>query len=245
MQQYYGFKLPESIQTFVTGAVAGSVSSLTTYPFDLLRTRFAAQGNGNKRIFTSLPQAIGIIYKAEGVSGFFKGVKPAVFAITPYMGLFFTSYEAMRRLFDNYPILPGTFSEPVSSIIATIVGKGVIFPLDVVRRRLQVQGIYRQYYLQEIPKYPSSIIQCLKQIIVYEGIRGLYKGFLVAIIKSAPARFVEHLLGNIFNKNTNISFFKVRFLFGFMKSPFECFKHINVMIRLYDVKIYNFQPTYY
>jgi solute carrier family 25 (mitochondrial thiamine pyrophosphate transporter), member 19 len=35
---------PDSVKSFVAGAAAGSFATTVTYPLDLLRTRFAAQG---------------------------------------------------------------------------------------------------------------------------------------------------------------------------------------------------------
>ena len=37
-------EFPSSYRSFVAGACAGTYATLVTYPFDLLRTRFAAQG---------------------------------------------------------------------------------------------------------------------------------------------------------------------------------------------------------
>ena len=36
-------KIPDSVTSFVAGAAAGGAATITTYPLDLLRTRFAAQ----------------------------------------------------------------------------------------------------------------------------------------------------------------------------------------------------------
>lgn len=39
-----GWEVPESVKSFVAGATAGGLATTATYPLDLLRTRFAAQG---------------------------------------------------------------------------------------------------------------------------------------------------------------------------------------------------------
>lgn len=38
------WRVPESAQNFLAGATAGGLATTFTYPLDLLRTRFAAQG---------------------------------------------------------------------------------------------------------------------------------------------------------------------------------------------------------
>ena len=38
-------RVPPQVESFVAGASAGAVATTATYPLDLLRTRFAAQGD--------------------------------------------------------------------------------------------------------------------------------------------------------------------------------------------------------
>ena len=44
-----GLDVPDSAKNAIAGAAAGAASSSVTYPFDLLRTRFASQGNQRVR----------------------------------------------------------------------------------------------------------------------------------------------------------------------------------------------------
>lgn len=45
------YHLPSSAVNFISGAAAGAAATTATYPLDLLRTRFAAQGT--ERVYTS------------------------------------------------------------------------------------------------------------------------------------------------------------------------------------------------
>ena len=45
--------LPSSYRPFVAGATAGTCATVVTYPLDLLRTRFAAQGTSKVLMFYS------------------------------------------------------------------------------------------------------------------------------------------------------------------------------------------------
>ncbi len=86
--------LPHAVESFVSGAAAGAAATTATYPLDLLRTRFAAQGND--RVYTSLARAVRDIARDEGTRGFFRGLAPAIGQIVPYMGVFFAVYESLR-----------------------------------------------------------------------------------------------------------------------------------------------------
>jgi solute carrier family 25 thiamine pyrophosphate transporter 19 len=83
--------IPSLARSFITGGLAGSTATTLAYPLDLLRTRFAAQGN--HKIYSSLWGSVRDIRRLEGWRGFFRGLLAANIAIVPYMGTFFSSYE--------------------------------------------------------------------------------------------------------------------------------------------------------
>ncbi|KAI0482362.1 mitochondrial carrier domain-containing protein, partial [Xylariaceae sp. FL0804] len=93
--------VPRAAESFLSGAAAGATATAATYPLDLLRTRFAAQGND--RVYVSLRRAVVEIGRDEGVRGFFRGLAPALAQIVPFMGVFFAVYEGARAS----PLLAG------------------------------------------------------------------------------------------------------------------------------------------
>lgn len=195
-------KISDPTLSFISGAVSGLSATTLTYPFDLLRTRFAVQGaSGSTRIYASLPYAVWHIQKHEGITGFFRGLGPAVVSVVPYMGLMFSSYTQSRELLeylapttsgpgakftDMYPFLIS--HEAIAGFMAGFISKGAVFPFDVLRKRLQVQGPTRSHYMAgTIPLYPHTPMACARYILKHEGIRGFYRGFFVSMLKSAPA----------------------------------------------------------
>lgn len=223
------------VKSFVAGSTSAVVATTITYPFDLLRTRFAIQATpGNTKVYSSLRYAFWHIYKHEGVTGYFRGLTPAIMAMVPYMGLFFASYQQIygalsyviphspsalavsRQLPPNdHTLLESTNTkdletgksrniavtslisllrtsqEAIAGFTAGVISKTTLFPLDVIRKRLQVQGPTRSHYLSgTIPIYPRNPLFTAMMIIRNEGFFGLYKGLFVSIIKSAPASAV-------------------------------------------------------
>ncbi|KAL8423034.1 hypothetical protein RB596_003320 [Gaeumannomyces avenae] len=188
-----GRRLPAAAESFVAGAAAGVAATTATYPLDLLRTRFAAQGVD--RVYPSLRRAVADIWRDEGPRGFFRGLSPAVGQTVPFMGIFFAAYESLRAPLSDARLLPPSFlwggQLALASIAASAVAKTAVFPLDLVRRRIQVQGPTRSRYVhRNIPEYHRGALHTVSVILRAEGVRGLYCGLTVSLLKAAPASAV-------------------------------------------------------
>ncbi|ETI26225.1 mitochondrial thiamine pyrophosphate carrier 1 [Cladophialophora carrionii CBS 160.54] len=181
-------RAPPSVESFISGAGAGAAATTVTYPLDLLRTRFAAQGSD--RIYTSLIGSVRDITRHEGPGGFFRGLSAAVGQIVPYMGLFFMSYEFLHQHIGG-ATLPFGSGDATAGIFASVFAKTAVFPLDLVRKRLQVQGPTRGRYIHtNIPEYNQGVLRALATIWMKEGYRGWYRGLTVSLVKAAPASAV-------------------------------------------------------
>ena len=69
----------------------------------------------------------------------FRGLSAAIGSIVPYMGLFFTSYEFFHQKLGG-KTLPFGSGDAAAGVMASVLAKTFTFPLDLVRKRLQVQG---------------------------------------------------------------------------------------------------------
>ncbi|KAL2817441.1 mitochondrial carrier domain-containing protein [Aspergillus cavernicola] len=195
LSQLDSHRLPQPLESFVAGALAGGVATASTYPLDLLRTRFAAQGSGEHRVYRSLFSSVRDIARHEGPAGFFRGCSAAVGQIVPYMGLFFATYETLRPAMASapdalpFPLPPGS-GDAASGVLASVFAKTGVFPLDLVRKRLQVQGPTRALYVhRNIPEY-RGVFNTMALIYRTHGLRGLYRGLTVSLFKAAPASAV-------------------------------------------------------
>lgn len=185
--------LPPSIAAFVAGATAGATATAATYPLDLLRTRFAAQGSD--KVYSSFLGSIRDIARSEGARGFFQGIGAGVGQVVPYMGFFFAAYESLRPVVAplNFPFGGG---DATAGLVASVMAKTGVFPLDVIRKRLQVQGPTRTRFVpgkgyKAVADYAGQGVWGTgKTIIRTEGWKGLYRGLAVGLVKSAPASAV-------------------------------------------------------
>lgn len=186
-------KIPHTMKTFSCGMIAGCAATTATYPFDLLRTRFAAQGPDKH--YTSIAQAIRDIYKIEGYHGFYRGLWPAIIQIMPYMGLLFTTYDlsaaAFKRLRDDNLLSPRykLSHDMISGAASGFISKIAVYPFDLVRKRLQMEELRQSWWT------------VTKGIIKHEGIRSLYKGLAPSLVKVAPANAVTFM---VFEKSKDL-----------------------------------------
>ncbi|XP_053517365.1 uncharacterized protein LOC119058679 isoform X2 [Artibeus jamaicensis] len=81
---------------FVCGGLSACMATLTVHPVDVLRTRFAAQGE--PKVYKTLRDAVATMYRAEGPLVFYKGLNPTLIAVFPYAGFQFAFYNSLKRL---------------------------------------------------------------------------------------------------------------------------------------------------
>lgn len=119
---------------FISGATAGVCATLATYPFDICRTAFAAEGLVTAASTTKAaphPATMAQFYKRmvsqHGYRGFFAGVCPALIQIIPYMGINFALYDTFTRISNSHSVLnagaAGTISGGLSKIIVYPLGE--------------------------------------------------------------------------------------------------------------------------
>jgi len=61
----------------------------------------------------------------------------------------------------------------------------IMYPTDLIRRRLQIQN-----FDPTVPKY-NGIVDCIKKITTTEGIQGLYRGLIANYAKTFPTFAIQ------------------------------------------------------
>jgi solute carrier family 25 protein 42 len=157
------------IVRFLSGAIAGSVAVMVTYPLETLRARLAV--DMNTRYSGGYLRTIHTIVKSEGMKTLYSGLRPTLMGIIPYAGTSFAVYETLKSETNSFA------SRFLVGAVAGFIAQASTYPLDVVRRRMQVYPLtYR------------SISQTFKKVCAKEGfIRGLYKGLSMNLVKGPIA----------------------------------------------------------
>lgn len=111
------------------------------------------------------------------------------------MGIFFAVYESLRPVLSPLELPLGS-NDATAGIVASVTAKTAVFPLDLIRKRLQVQGPLRTRFIPRqgynaVADYAGLRVWGTGRAIVRKGgWRGLYRGLTIGLIKSAPASAV-------------------------------------------------------
>ncbi|WPH00164.1 Hypothetical protein R9X50_00298700 [Acrodontium crateriforme] len=172
------------------GATAGVTSVTFTYPLDIVRTRLSIQSASfetlKKDAAGKLPgmwETMVMMYKTEGgVLALYRGIVPTVAGVAPYVGLNFMIYESVREYFTPAgEANPSSLGKLGAGAISGALAQTCTYPLDVLRRRFQINtmsGMGYQY---------KSIFDAIRVIVSQDGVRGLYKGITPNLLKVAPS----------------------------------------------------------
>eukprot|EP01135_Chromosphaera_perkinsii_P001574 Nk52_evm44s207 gene=Nk52_evmTU44s207 len=192
-----------TLKRLFCGAMAGVTSVATTYPLDLVRTRLAAQGEGPLRKYTSIPHAIKTIFREEGgIRGLYGGMVPTLLGVAPYVGLNFTTYETLKLYCVKLGI--GVRDEdskeltvPVRLICGGIAGataQTFAYPLDLIRRRMQMKGAVEHSY------HYKGTADAFRTIVRTDGVRGLFKGMVPNYLKVVPSISISFVVYEVAKK---------------------------------------------
>lgn len=194
---------------FLSGSVAGCAATLASYPFDLLRTILASQGE--PRVYRTMAAACAGVVGQRGVMGLYFGLTPTLVEIVPYAGLQFGFYDTFKLWAKKYnearamagSSKGGAASSQLTSMQefwcglgAGTLAKTICHPLDVVKKRFQVIGLQRdpKYGARVEAKAYRNLWDAVAKIRAREGWRGLYKGLLPSVLKAAPVSAITFVL---------------------------------------------------
>lgn len=175
----------KTLVTFLAGGCAGVAATLSTYPFDICRTTFAARGvseqplAGKTRTFAppkSLYEFAFSLYHKRGIRAFYAGSGPAAIQIMPYMGLNFAMYDRLTQG-DKGVGLSG-----MAGSVSGAVSKIIVYPMDTIKKRLQAQAVFGS-----TGDHYEGMMDCFAKMLRKEGASSFYRGLLPSVAKTAIA----------------------------------------------------------
>lgn len=187
------------VSTYLAGGLGGVVSQFTVYPVDTLKFRLQCSNldslmRGNELLIQTAKN----MYKDGGLRMFYRGIFVGTSGIFPYaaldLGTFTTiknwliKREAKRSKMPEESVrLPNYMVLSLGALSGTF-GATVVYPINLLRTRLQAQGTYAHPYRYD------GFRDVLLKTIEREGVPGLFKGLVPNLAKVAPAVSISYFM---------------------------------------------------
>ncbi|KAI9503788.1 hypothetical protein GGI25_003829 [Coemansia spiralis] len=176
-----------TVESMVSGAVAGAMTCIITNPIWVVNTRLTVkqkklkqraeeQAAGETEESPSTLAAFAEIIKEDGILSLWQGLIPAlILVINPIIQ--YTVFEQLKNRVERLRRL-GSLDFFVLGAISKLCATTVTYPYILVKSRMQLKQSKN-----ENERY-SSLVDGLRKVIANEGIAGLYKGIESKLLQS-------------------------------------------------------------
>ncbi|XP_072256829.1 solute carrier family 25 member 48 isoform X1 [Pyxicephalus adspersus] len=175
--------------------LAGLVSVGIGGPVDLVKIKLQMQAQTSLSEGLSLNQKTSLFYyqttyrgpihcvycilRQEGFTGMYRGAGAMILRDVPGYCIYFIPYTYICEwLTLDHHNTPSAFSVWLAGGIAGAISWGTATPMDVVKTRLQADGLYKQKY--------KGVKDCISQSYQNEGLQVFFRGFTVNAIRGFP-----------------------------------------------------------
>lgn len=119
-----------------------------------------------------------------GFTALYRGLIPTIVGIAPYVALNFTTYESLKMMLSErqqdeseLPVIMRLCCGGVAGAVA----QAFTYPLDVIRRRMQVA------YIDSSHRVNIGWMELAQHLFRTEGIIAFYRGIFPNLLKVVPA----------------------------------------------------------
>ncbi|GMH03395.1 hypothetical protein Nepgr_005234 [Nepenthes gracilis] len=164
--------MPLYAKELIAGGVTGGIAKTTVAPFERVKILFQTRTAEFKT--SGLLGSFVKIAKSEGV------LAPSLYGIFPYAGLKFYFYEEMKRH------VPEEYKKDITvklvcGSVAGLLGQTFTYPLDVVRRQMQVQQVSNGSNMK------GTLETIVTTIALEQGWKQLFSGLSLNYLKIVPS----------------------------------------------------------
>lgn len=193
-----------TLRRLLSGSLAGVTSVFFTYPLEVIRVRLAWETRTSHR--STLRGICSQLYREptyssaplSGLGNFYRGFSPTVLGMLPYAGISFLTHDIAGDFLRSPLVAKWTtleqdeagrhggrrptlkaWAELVSGGSAGLVAQTASYPLEVVRRRMQVSGAIGEGRRMKIRETAREIWR-------RAGVRGFFVGLSIGYVKVVP-----------------------------------------------------------
>jgi solute carrier family 25 phosphate transporter 23/24/25/41 len=178
------------VQQFTAGCISGAATTATIYPLEVIKVRMTVAEAGE---YKSLRDCIARTAQngrpgEVWIARFYRGFGASLMGSVPFSGtqLGLNSYFRERYKKVDQPHATGSGLNYTTSVCISLVssfaGITLAYPLNLVRTKLMTQGVNNRTVLYH------GVLDCLRKTVHYEGVKGLYRGFVPNCMKALPGK---------------------------------------------------------
>ncbi|KAK4695810.1 hypothetical protein P7C70_g8485, partial [Phenoliferia sp. Uapishka_3] len=191
---------------FVAGGIGGVVSQfgaqsfeyrrdgwltsfrfVVIYPIETLKTRVMSSTGGALKGNALIARTAIDMWRNGGIKLYFRGLPAGLIGVFPYSAIDLSTFEGTKIAYTRWaghePGIPGSLA---FGAFSGGVGATSVYPLNLVRTRLQAQGTPAH------PQVYAGVRDAATQCYMREGWRGFYKGLTPTLVKVVPAVAISY-----------------------------------------------------
>ncbi|KAH8376080.1 mitochondrial thiamine pyrophosphate carrier [Drosophila serrata] len=188
-----------SLRHFLCGGFSGCMGAVASQPFDVVRTLVVVVDPNSKRSNMRPIEGVRLVYRKFGWRGLMTGLPFTMAETFPLVGINFLIYKYLNSWVlagkhehncDVHSPRTGQCTDIhsgylfVNGALAGVVAKTLIYPVDLLRKRIQLVSLNQNQTQRSSPDCPT-VLQCIVATFRIEGLHGFYKGIMPTLIKSA------------------------------------------------------------
>lgn len=164
------------------GAVGGLASWIVSAPSELIKCHTQLQPT-TKSSWRTLKH----VWGSQGVRGLYLGGNATILRDSVGYSFYFSSYELCKRLFASKHANPASDATDLEVLVsggtAGIITWASIYPLDVIKTRIQAEGLcVARSHQEELGR--GKTVAMAKSIFIKEGSMAFYRGLIVCSVRA-------------------------------------------------------------
>ncbi|KAI8165487.1 putative mitochondrial carrier [Colletotrichum sp. SAR 10_65] len=175
-------------EIYAAGAAAAFTVDCLVYPLDTLKTRYQSQDF--VKTYASSPGS-----KAPLFRGLYQGIGSVVLATLPAAGIFFATYESMKKTIFSTVSVPQPIVHASASAVAEMGSCLVLAPAEVIKQNAQMLR-------RQDPGNPangsgssgsrkSTSLEALRQVTRSGAQRRLFSGYTALVARNLPFTAIQ------------------------------------------------------